>query len=332
MKPLLVLAKHPKQGWLLIHRSLNQIANLSDEEAKEINSKDAIIRSISTGFVAISYEITELCNVECIHCYLNGSRTKSTLNLQQQLKIIDQMESTGAIWLQISGGEPLTAPHFAEVYSYAWDKGFLITVLTNGTLLHKTKFVNLFKKRPPFRISVSVYGASEHTYEKVTQRAGSWQAFQKGIRVAQDNDLHLRMKVIELTENTHELKEMLELAQQGEECDHVRNIIPTLTGNQKPSSYQVDGYTETKCWTGCDAGTESFHVTADGNACLCKITREPSVPLEKVSDLSHLASSVLQQPSECQLCERRSRCHVCPSLHRLLTIEGSQPCARSDHA
>ena len=328
MRQVGVLAKHPQQGWLLIHRGLNQIVSLSDEEAEEINFEDAIIRSCSSGFVSASYEITELCNLQCIHCYLGGVRKRSSLSLAQQLEIIDQIEATGVIWLQVSGGEPLSAPTFKRVYAYAWDRGFLITVLTNGTLLYRNDIQSLFRERPPFRLSVSIYGASQETYERVTRNPDSWKLFQKSIQVACEQGLRLRMKVIELAENTHELQAMLQLAQLSEEYDHVRDIIPTLAGDQTPLAQQTPEQTESEVWSGCDAGRGSFHVMANGMACLCKITREPNVSMDQVHTLQSLAHEALRIPKECQGCQKNSICHACPSLRRLLTMQGANLCAR----
>jgi uncharacterized Fe-S cluster-containing radical SAM superfamily protein len=323
-----VLVKHPEHGWLLIHRSLHQIVNLSEEEANSIPQDQAVRRSISDRFVAASYEITELCNVSCVHCYLNGVRRQSTLSLEDQCVLIDRIEATGAIWLQISGGEPLSSPSFEAVYRHAWDRGFLITVLTNGTLLSQEQFLNLFRERPPFRISVSIYGASKETYERVTRHPGSWELFQTGIRAVQEAGLKLRLKVIELSDNTQELVAMLELARQGGEYDHVREIIPTLAGDTRPLDRQAQVHPSSECWSGCDAGTSSFHVRADGMACLCKISREPSVPLTSVSKLVQLSHQVLVRPQECLSCEQQETCHICPALYRLLTIKNAHQCPK----
>lgn len=325
MIQFVVLARHPHHGWLLIHRGLNQIANLTPEEAESIADSDAVHRSVSKGFVAASYELTELCNVECVHCYLGDTRRHSVLSLEEQLELIDRIESTGAIWLQLTGGEPLSARTFTDVYRHAWDRGFLITVLTNGTLLSRLPILALFQERPPFRVSISIYGASRETYERVTRRHGSWSMFQTGLRAAREAGISLRLKVIELSDNAHEIPAMIEMAKQSEEYDHIREIIPTLAGDPQPLAHQTEYQLGSECWSGCDAGTASFHVRADGLACLCKIAREPSVPLIRVDELTALSRTALATPRECLACGRRGECHICPALHRLLSHSGSCP-------
>lgn len=325
----LVLARHPNRGYLLIHRGLDQLVWLSDEEEREIEPDEVIRRTPSDGFLSASYELTEMCNVACVHCYLNGVRQRSALALEDQLRVIDRIEETGAIWLQISGGEPLSEPSFNRVYRHAWDKGFLITVLTNGTLLSEPEISELFSQRPPFRLSVSIYGATQATYERVTRRTGSWEQFQAGLREARSKGLKLRLKVIELQENGHELAQMMQLAESCDEPDHIREIIPTLGGNTAVCDHQSGGFVSHTGWSGCDAGLDSFHVMANGQACICKITREPSVPIDRIRDLVELSSAAKQTPDECRSCLRRSACHICPSLHRLLTMRGVRQCAHA---
>lgn len=330
IKPI-VLVKHPQHGWLLIHRFLNQLVYLTELEVGTLNSKEIIHRSVSNGFVSASYEITELCNAACVHCYLNGVRRGSVLTTQQQLDVVRQIETSGVIWLQITGGEPLIAHSFPSIYTKAWDMGFLITVLTNGLLLGEQKFIRLFQKRPPFRLSISMYGANKETYKRVTQLNNGWDKFMCGVRSAKKAGLRLRIKVIELKENSHERDAMIELARRYGEYDHICDIMPTLDGNLAPLEHQIKNTAENDCWSGCTAGTESFHVTSDGEACLCKTCRVPSVSLTELAKLKDISKQILSAPEECLGCETRFHCRVCPPLYRLLTMQ-RQTCAKGGDA
>ena len=56
---------------------------------------------------------------------------------------------------------------FFDLYLMFKKKGFLITLFTNGTLLTE-EAVAFFKKYPPYKVEVSVYGVTEETYVAVT--------------------------------------------------------------------------------------------------------------------------------------------------------------------
>lgn len=56
-------------------------------------------------------------------------------NLEHALKIIDTLDRLGCYSLSITGGEPLLYPYITEVVNYAHEKGFIVQVNTNGSLL-----------------------------------------------------------------------------------------------------------------------------------------------------------------------------------------------------
>ena len=96
-------------------------------------------------------ELTHRCNLNCVHCYCKGSEdvarnmshaarlASSTenreLTTQEWKEILDEIHRKGCLWLCFTGGEPLIRDDFLEIYSYAKEKGFIITINTNGLLL-----------------------------------------------------------------------------------------------------------------------------------------------------------------------------------------------------
>lgn len=68
--------------------------------------------------------------------------------------------------LIFTGGECTLHPDFTRIYSYAYDKGFNITVFTNGSYI-TDEILSLFAQKPPFRIMLTLYGNSPEAYKKV---------------------------------------------------------------------------------------------------------------------------------------------------------------------
>ena len=137
------------------------------------------------GLISFDYEITARCNLKCRHCYINlpaGDRRakERELSLAEIERIADEAVSLGAVWCLLSGGEPLLREDFREIYLMLKRKGLLLSIFTNATLI-TDEHVRLFKDYPPRGIEVTVYGATEATYEKVTRKSGSFRAFRKGL-------------------------------------------------------------------------------------------------------------------------------------------------------
>ena len=161
------------------------------------------------AILSFDLEITARCNHHCRHCYINlpaddrEARSRE-LTLQEIIAIGNQAVAMGAMWVLISGGEPLLREDFPEIYLALKRKGLLVSVFTNATLLRE-EHLELFRKYPPRDIEITVYGASQETYERVTRRPGSFAAFTNGLERLLGNGVKVRLKAMAIRSNFHEL-------------------------------------------------------------------------------------------------------------------------------
>ena len=120
----------------------------------------------------IDFELTERCNNNCIHCYINRSSQNfliknKELRFKQIISILDDLHSNGIKKIRFTGGEPLLRDDFFDIYLYAYNLGFKIYVSTNATLF-TAKHLELLRNQPPQLISTTIYGWDKYSYEKVT--------------------------------------------------------------------------------------------------------------------------------------------------------------------
>jgi radical SAM protein with 4Fe4S-binding SPASM domain len=159
--------------------------------------------------LSIDLEVTARCNNDCRHCYINlpagdaAARAKE-LSLKEINAIADQAVSLGSLWCLITGGEPLLREDFSELYLSLRKKGLLITVFTNACLV-TDEHVRLFRSYPPRDIEVTMYGADRETYERVTRRPGSYDAFRRGLDMLLRSGVKVRLKAMVMRSNVHEL-------------------------------------------------------------------------------------------------------------------------------
>lgn len=104
-------------------------------------------------------------------CYVHNSdcnRLKaSELPAEWWINLGREAVEGGMVFLLITGGEPLIRSDFAEIYSELCKMGCVVSLNSNGYLIND-EIKQLFKKYPPNRINVSVYGSDDDTYEKFT--------------------------------------------------------------------------------------------------------------------------------------------------------------------
>jgi len=304
-----------------------------------------------------SLEFTERCNFKCVHCYINqpagaAAIRERELSLTQWQGILDQMEHAGVIWLLVTGGEPLLRPDFPEFYVYARKKGFHVTLFTNGTLV-TPDIADLLARYPPWEAEITLYGATQETYEEITGIPGSYQRCIRGIELLLARGIELNLKTMVLTLNAHELPLMQAMAAQwGTKFRYDFNIYPRLDRDASPNEYRLTpeqavamecrdeqrvqklhefcgqpwGIISIDKLFTCGSGLKTFHLDAFGGLYPCMMVRWLRYDLLKGS-LEDATHNFLPQVRDipvvnnhtCNHCDLRVLCQNCPGWAYLHT-------------
>jgi hypothetical protein len=267
------------------------------------------------GYGRASYELNLGCNYDCEHCYLG-------------LKKFDGLawpeRDAGVLWLQLTGGEPMIDRLFPDVYSRAWELGIVLTILSNGSRLWHPKILDLLTTRRPHKITLSVYGATAESYDGLTRRRGAFRLFERGLHAGHEAGLPLALSMIVTRHNAHEVNQMRDLADRlGIPMDEYVNMVPTIYGGAETlPSQSAEHLRARQVFTGCNAGHTFFHVDPHGNASICKVGREPAIPLieegaEGLRRLGRIADSLLLRQGGCSGCTLQGSCSTCMPLVQL---------------
>jgi len=164
--------------------------------------------------LSFDLEITARCNNDCRHCYINlpandANARAQELTVAEISNIADQAVKLGALWCLITGGEPLLRPDFADIYLALKRQGLLVSVFTNATMI-RDEHRALWKKYPPRDIEATVYGVTRATYERVTRKPGSFDAFRRGLDALFDSGVRVRLKAMALQSNLDEFDAIAE--------------------------------------------------------------------------------------------------------------------------
>lgn len=130
----------------------------------------------------IVWNFTHCCNLKCMHCYesSDGTFLPDELTTEEAKKAIDHFSDIGVVAIAFSGGEPLMRKDFFEVAKYAHDKGFYVSVATNGTLLTPEK-ARMLKKSGVEYVEISLDGF-EKEHDALRRVPGAWKKACQGIR------------------------------------------------------------------------------------------------------------------------------------------------------
>jgi len=299
----------------------------------------------------VSLELTERCNLRCVHCYINRSAgdeeiCRKEMTLAEWQGILDQVTEAGTLWLMVTGGEVLLRHDFPEFYQYAKRKGLHIILLTNGTLL-TPELANLLAEYPPWETEITLYGATAQTYEQITGVPGSYARCRLGIDLLLERGLALNLKTMALTLNVHELLAMQRLADDlGVRFRYDPVIQSRLDGNRRPLAYRLSPEQivalerqdpkrlqqwQEFCgrpWVRpdrsrlfvCGAGLHAFHLDPYGGLYPCLMARwlrydlrVGSVGAAVCDFLPAVRRMMLTHDDTCWRCELMALCQKCPA-------------------
>lgn len=156
-------------------------------------------------------EVTTSCNLKCIHCYTNSNRIKplkETMTEKDWKRVMEESYALGCRRLQFIGGEPFCIGNnkLLRLIQQAKDIGYdFIEVYTNCTMMDE-KDLEFFCKNK-IAIATSLYGSNAEIHDSITQRPGSFNKTIGAIRKIIRSSLSLRVGIIEMKENSHNIKE-----------------------------------------------------------------------------------------------------------------------------
>lgn len=145
-----------------------------------------------------TFELSPLCNFSCRMCYVRKTpeevrnHPRKMMTKEQWLRIAEEARKQGLLYLLLTGGEPFIWPDFWELYEKLIEMGFLVSINTNGSMIDD-EVVERFKKNPPCRINITLYGASDETYEKLCKAKGVFTKVEQAIRKLKEAGIQLKL-------------------------------------------------------------------------------------------------------------------------------------------
>ena len=212
-------------------------------------------------------ELTEGCNLKCLHCYEGNDHRKreSELGLQRWKEILRELRGAGCERIQLTGGEICTVPFARELLVDAAGLGFReITVFTNATLLDR-EWIDLFR-RCGVCVRFSLYGASPEVHDRVTATEGSFEKTTANVKSMLAQGICVSPAIVILRENQ-------------EDAENIRKFVLSL-------GMRYDGFDVIRCVKG---GTQPVHLPTDKAALHSQYRSRPlfRVTKERFSDAMH---------------------------------------------
>ncbi|MFA7405977.1 MAG: radical SAM protein [Pelobacteraceae bacterium] len=165
----------------------------------------------------LTLAITGACNLKCCHCWVEAGAATSHAHvpLRTVRRLIEEFAAIGGEGVRITGGEPLSHPHWLEIIQLACSLGFKKVVLqTNAMLLRDKHLAPLLTLNfPGLTIQISLDGILPQTHDLV-RGEGAYNGALHGIEMLVQAGLapNIAIFLTEMRHNLHEIPELLEFA------------------------------------------------------------------------------------------------------------------------
>jgi radical SAM protein with 4Fe4S-binding SPASM domain len=192
-----------------------------------------------TAPLFIVWNLTNLCNLKCKHCYQDAEHKAlpDELSLKEKLKLIDQIAEQYVPMIAFAGGEPTISPDLLPVLKHCHSYGIHTTIATHGGTM-TPKLAEQLADCGVKYIEISLDSVHPARHDDFRGQVGMWHRTVRGMRnVIKQKPLRLGVAMCVHQGNFDEVEDMLQFC-----CDlgagvfaHF-NFIPVGRGLQ-----MVDG-------------------------------------------------------------------------------------------
>lgn len=164
-----------------------------------------------------TFELSPVCNFSCKMCYVRKTREevqssqRNILRLDDWRRLAREAKDAGTLYILLTGGEPLLWPDFWTLYEELIEMGFLISINTNAAMIDEAVVVR-FQKLPPYRINVTLYGASNETYKRLCGVENVFSAVDNAISKLLENHINVKINCSLTPENEKDLDWIIDYA------------------------------------------------------------------------------------------------------------------------
>ena len=338
------------------------------EEFKQREKVKTLEKEISDSFFgggqlySVLFEVTYKCNERCRHCYIVDENRKE-LSTTEIESILDDLASMNVMNVVFTGGEVFLRKDAFEILEYAYSKGFVIDIFTNGNLIDENDYIRL-KLIYPRSVHFSLYSHIAEKHDNITRVKGSFEKTLKSIKSCAAIGIPVNIKTPVFAETADDVPEIIKLAKKLEVSIEIgSNITPQKDGNLEPTKMAIrdiekekelnkvikdmipSDYIEREICTdydllkNCGAGEKSLSINPYGEVfpcnmlplCIGDLTKRSIQDIWTASEKLEWwrANNYRKNRKGCEKCDLATECAFCPGEAMLRT---GDPLSKYDKA
>ena len=307
---------------------------------------------------SVCFELTPFCNFHCNMCYIRltpnqAKKQGESLTTKKWIQIANEAKQMGAVFMEITGGEAISRSDFCDLYEAFIKMGYLIHLRTNGYLVNGPIFALLQRFKPRI-ISVTLYGGSDQTYERVCGISDGFTMVTRNILAMKKAGLNVRLSMTVTRDNLDDKGILEEWAKKnGLFLDSFGSLVTPIRGAKRSIDHLRVTYPEESFCVSNELMSQPYYVEdrdsymnpfwlCRGFGAMCCVSWDGHMTLcntftdiwEDISTYSfaityrNLYSKLrsLKRPINCSTCKYIEFCAACPSQLQSATGHADRTC------
>ncbi|MDD5639382.1 MAG: radical SAM protein [Candidatus Pacebacteria bacterium] len=223
--------------------------------SEEINNSDfnvdsKLISDISAP-LNVTIQITNKCNLNCIHCHNNKNKLLKVFPFERFQKLINELNELNVFNINLSGGEPLIVDNVVDFVGYVIDKGMNCTMSTNLTLLNE-KLTKELASAGLKKVHISLDSFDPYTHNMIRGVDNSFERMEKNLHSLRDYGIQYTMVTTLIDQSPDHYAKTIDFAYYSGASAHKTNtLVPqgkSLNGLNRKEQYNISEYI--KVWRG----------------------------------------------------------------------------------
>lgn len=284
--------------------------------------------------------ITSKCNMNCKYCY-NAKDDRNALeflDLDNIKNIVDDSISIGIYKLHLTGGEPTTHPFFDEILSYAYNRGMIIFLNTNGFY---SSHQNTNIQKYCSKVNISLDSCDKDIFENNRRVRDSFNRIVDNITILAKNNVNVNINITDNDSTIEDLFKTVNYINKRFKVPYIiESVIPTGRAKQKNiifdsnkievicylnsqqnennpisiSDVNINKFRRKKI-ENCGIGDNMIYIKENGVAILCPLLEKyilGNIFKDSISDIFEKANSIISEINEkriaCKNCEEKEKC------------------------
>jgi len=220
--------------------------------------------------ITVTWEITAACNIACVHCLSSsGRRRPRELTTQQALALVEELAEMQVFQIHFGGGEPFIYPGIWQVLERCSNRGLVMCISTNATLITRERARRL-KQFEPLYFQVSLDGGTPETNDNIRGK-GIFKRALRGLELLAAENHSLTVNSVLTKYSFYELDRLYEIAAGFGAKLRVTRLRPSGRGKEVWGALHPtrEQYREFADWLGAHpdvlTADSFFHLNAFGN-------------------------------------------------------------------